>query len=339
MPRKRSLLTVDDIRGAWAIIPTPAKEGAESWKMEDTVDVEESARVVDALIKAGIDGILSMGTLGECATLTWDEKQKFMAAIVESAAGRVPVFVGTTTQGTRETIQQTKVAADIGADGTMLGLPNWCPPRLGPVLSFYRDVAEACPNMAICVYANPGVFRFDFPPPFWAQMASIPQVVAAKYGTIARLLIDLEVSRQRIRLLPVESEYYGAARIDPEFCTAFWSSAAVCGPEVITALRDEIVAAKKTGDWRKAKELHSQIGATYPTFFPNGSFEEFSAYNIALEKARMTAAGWMKTGPARPPYHVAPESYLEGARRAGQAWAELARKYSTKEGRVAGGHR
>jgi len=339
MPRKRSLLTVDDIRGAWAIIPTPAKEGSESWKMEDTVDVEEAARVVDALIEAGIDGILSMGTLGECATLTWDEKQKFMAAIVESAAGRVPIFVGTTTLGTRDTIRQTKVAADIGADGTMLGPPNWCPPRLGPVVSFYRDVAEACPNMAIAVYANPGVFRFEFPPPFWAQMASVPQVVAAKCGGVGPLLRDLEASRRRIRLLPVEAEYYAAARLDPEFFTAFWSAAASCGPEVVTALRDDVDAAKRTGDWRKAKGLADEINASHRTFFPRGGpDEEFSAYNIALEKARMNAAGWMKAGPPRPPYHVAPEPYLEGARKTGEAWAELARKCS-KERRAAGGRR
>lgn len=305
--------------------------------MEDTVDVQEAARSVDALVAAGVDGILSMGTLGECATLTWSEKREFMAAIVESAAGRVPVFVGTTTLNTRDTIRETKAAAEIGADGTMLGLPLWCPPRLGPVVSFYRDVAEACPEMAIAVYANNAIFRFEFPPPFWAQLASIRQVVAAKCGGIGRLLMELEASRRRIRLLPVDFDYYAAARMDPEFCTAFWSTGAVCGPEVVTTLRDEIEAAKRTGDWKRAKTLVDQIQATYVTLFPNGSFEEFAAYNVALEKERMNAAGWMKAGPPRPPYHVIPEPYLEGARASGRAWAELAGKCSRKEGRAAGG--
>ncbi len=46
-------------------------------------------------------------------------------------------------------------------------------------------------------------------------------------------------------------------------------------------------------------------------------------YNIGLEKARMDAAGWMKTGPVRPPYQIIPEAYLEGARESGRMWAEL----------------
>jgi trans-o-hydroxybenzylidenepyruvate hydratase-aldolase len=164
--------------------------------------------------------------------------------------------------------------------------------------------------------------------------------VSAKCGGVGPLLRDLEASRRRIRLLPVEAEYYGAARLDPESCTAFWSAAASCGPEVVTALRDEVDAAKKTGDWRKAKDLADQINATHRTFFPRGGpDEEFSAYNVALEKARMNAAGFMKAGPCRPPYHVAPEPYLEGARKTGQAWAELARKCSTKEIRAGGGDR
>lgn len=44
--------------------------------------------------------------------------------------------------------------------------------------------------------------------------------------------------------------------------------------------------------------------------FPPGSFEEFSMDNIPLEKARMDAAGWMKAGPCRPPYHVVPAPYV-----------------------------
>jgi len=78
--------------------------------MESSVDLDETARVVDALVAAGIDAILSMGTLGECATLTDDERRSFMATLVESARGRIPVFVGTTALGTRKVIEETRYA-------------------------------------------------------------------------------------------------------------------------------------------------------------------------------------------------------------------------------------
>ncbi|MBA2689902.1 MAG: dihydrodipicolinate synthase family protein, partial [Burkholderiales bacterium] len=219
MAKKRPLLTVNDVHGAWVIIPTPAKQGSENWSMENTVDTDETARAVDALIKAGVDGIMSLGTLGECSTLTWQEKKAFMAALVDSAAGRVPVFVGTTTLNTRDTIRETKYAAELGADGTMLGLPMWCAADTAVAVGFYRDVAAACPDMAICVYANPEAFKFDYPAAFWAQLADLPQIISAKYLGLGTLLRDIAASRRRIRFMPVNTDYYGAARMEPEFCT------------------------------------------------------------------------------------------------------------------------
>ncbi len=323
----QGLLQVNDIKGAWAIVPTPAKEGASDWRMTDTLDLDETARVVDELIKSGVNGILSMGTLGECATLTWDEKKKLMTTMVESAAGRVPIFVGTTALNTRDTIEQTKFAYDIGADGTMLGVPMWCAPSTDVAVQFYKDVAGAVPNMNIAIYANPEAFKFEFPRPFWAQVAQLPQVVTAKYIGVASLALDLMLTQGKIKFLPIDFDYYAAARID-EFVDAFWSSGAVCGPTVTLKLRDLVFDARKTGDWSKAKAFSQRLAPTAAPLFPNGSFKEFSTYNIGLEKERMNAAGWMKAGPVRPPYHIVPEQYLAGARQSGEMWAAIHRELS-----------
>ena len=327
MSTRQKLLTVDEVQGAWAIMPTPARDNATDWRATDTVDLDETARVVEGLVAAGIDGILSLGTLGECATLTWDEKKKFIATAAEATRGRIPFFAGTTCLGTRETIQQTREAYDLGARGTMLGLPMWCTADMTTAVKFYRDVAEACPGMAICVYANPGAFRFPFSTEFWAQVCDIPQIVMAKMGGIATIAADLEACKKRIRLLPIETFYLKAAQIDPEAVTAFWSSGAVCGPSLATRLRDEVKRAKQSGDWASATELSEAIGKTLWPLIPGGNnFEEFNKYNIGLEKERMNAGGWMKAGPCRPPYTYVPEAYLEGARASGRGWAELAKK-------------
>ena len=322
----RPKLTVADIHGAWAIVPTPSKPNASDWKASDTVDLDETKRVVEQLIEAGVNGILSLGSLGEAATLTWDEKRDFMEALVKAARGRVPVFGGTRSLSTRETIWQTREAEKIGVDGVMIGPPMWCAPDVPTAVQFYRDVAEACPAMAICVYANPEAFKFDFPRPFWAHVSEIPQVVTAKYLGIGALVPDLKLSQKKIRFLPIDIDYYAAARIDPEFCTAFWTSGAVCGPTPVIKLRDEVAKAKETGVWGEAQKITGDIGYTYQTLFPNGSFKDFSSYNIGLEKARMDAAGWMKAGPCRPPYTIIPEAYLEGARESGRRWSELHRR-------------
>lgn len=323
---KKELMTVDQVQGAWAIMSTPAKANASDWRAENTVDLDETSRVVEQLISSGVNGILSLGTLGECATLTWEEKSAFMRTIVETARGRVPVFSGTSSLSTRETVRQTRAAREIGVDGVMAGPPMWCAPDVPTAVQFYRDLAEACPDTAICVYANTEAFRFEFPRPFWAQVSELPQVITAKYIGIGMLLPDLQVSQKRIRFLPLDLDYYGAARLDPEFCSAFWTSGAVCGPNPVMRLRDLVDKARSSGasaDWAEAHKLTGAIAQTYQTLFPNGSFKEFSMYNIGIEKARMDAAGWMKAGPCRPPYHLVPEQHLEGARESGRRWAKL----------------
>ena len=324
---KRTLLTAQDIKGVWAIVPTPAKPDASDWRATDTVDLDETARVIEGLIAAGANGILSLGTLGEASTLTWDEKLAFMAAMVETARGRIPIFVGTTTLNTRDTVFQTRAARDLGAQGTMLGIPMWCAPSNEVAVQFYRDVAEAVPEMNIAVYANPEAFKYEFPRPFWAQVADIPQVVTAKYIGINALLIDLMLTRGKIKLLPIDFDYYAAARME-DSVDAFWTSGAVCGPLVATTLRDLVAAARISGDWSAAKAFNARLAPTAAPLFPQGSFKMFSTYNIGLEKARMDAAGWIKAGPARPPYHLVPEEYLAGARKSGQMWAEIHRELS-----------
>ncbi|WP_137130926.1 dihydrodipicolinate synthase family protein [Rhizobium sp. FY34] len=327
---KRFELTAADIKGVWAIVPTPSNSEVGDIGSSTTVDLDEAARVVDALVTTGVDGILSLGTFGECATLTWGEKRSFMATIAEAARGRVPVFGGTTTLNTRDTIEQTRQLPDLGISGTMLGLPMWVRCDEDTAVRFYQDVAEACPDVAICLYANPQAFKFDYPTSFWSRVSSIPQIVSAKYLSMARLAVDLEAVGGRIALLPNEVEYPKAAELHPDAVSAFWSSSATTGPNTVLALRDAVAFAKASHDWSAVQAMDSDIHKAEAGFFPNGDFAEFSKYNIILEKARMDAAGWMRAGPVRPPYREAPADYVAGARRSGEAWASLHKRYASR---------
>lgn len=326
------LMTVDQVKGAWAIIPTPATDNAGDWRETDTVDADETARAVEGMVAAGVDGILSLGTLGECATLTRAEKRKFIAAAVDAAAGRVPFFAGTTALGTREAIDQTREAYDLGAAGTMLGLPMWCTADHQTAVRFFQDVAEACPDMAICIYANTAAFRFAFDAAFWAEVSKIPQVVMAKHGSIPSFAADLAAVEGRVKLMPIEAMYLNGAKAAPGVVDTFWSSGAACGPALAVRLRDAVLAAKSSGDWAAATELSESIGKTLWPLIPGGNnFEEFNKYNIGLEKERINSAGWMKAGPCRPPYLFVPEEHLVGARISGTGWAALDRELAAKE--------
>src|SRR5712692_11004798 len=133
------MLTARDLRGVCVMIPTPCKEGADGWGATDSVDLEETARMIENLVAAGIGTIAACGTTGECAALLWEEKAAFIDTIVQVNRKRVPVFAGATALGTKETIQQMRGLKDVGADGAFVGLPLWQTPTIENAVQFYAD--------------------------------------------------------------------------------------------------------------------------------------------------------------------------------------------------------
>ncbi len=99
------MLTKDDIKGLCVMVPTPGIEGKEGWDAEHSVDLEETARMIEMYIQAGAGSLAACGTTGECTALLWEEKREFIDTIVQVNRGRIPLFAGATSLGTKETIR------------------------------------------------------------------------------------------------------------------------------------------------------------------------------------------------------------------------------------------
>lgn len=325
----------DDIVGVAAILPTPATTGADHWDSRDTVDLEESARLTEALVSAGVDLILTNGTFGECATLTLEELLAFNDAVVQTVKGRVPVFSGATTLNTRDTVDRARQLQALGADGLFVGRPMWVALDDAQIVSFHAAIAEALPEMSQIAYDNPNAFKGKISSAVYAELATIPQIVAAKHMGLGlmgdRFLDDIEAVAGRIRLLPVASDWATTAERLPEDVPACWSGDVSCGPAPVLALRDAIMGR----DWSRAAAIQDEIGTALDPLFPRGSFEEFSKYNIQIDRAEFDAAGYFRPGPARPPYTSCPDAYLEGGREVGRRWARLQSKYTPTTSRSA----
>lgn len=323
-------LTAKDIRGIVAIMPTPVKEGANTWDSRDVVNLDEAARGADRLVNDGVDMILVNGTFGEAASLMWGELRKFSETLVEAIRGRVPVFLGATTLNTRDTIERGRYFRDVGAEGLFLGRPMWCQMSQEMTVQFYRDIAVALPDMNILVYDNPEAFKGKISTEAYAELAKIPQVVASKYRSVLAgiaadtLVADMRAVKGNIKLLPHDCDWYYAARWYPEEIDGCWSSGVSAGPAPVVALKKAIHA----GDWERAKQITDDISWAYENFFPGGSFIAFHTYNIGIQKARFDAAGYIKAGPPLPPYHVMPNSALKSAKECGRRWKQLQEKYS-----------
>ena len=82
------MITAAEINGMYGIIPTPALPGAERLDARNTVDVDETARVVDRLVRDGVSGIIALGTTGECPALSEEDFDVVVDTVVEEKGSR-----------------------------------------------------------------------------------------------------------------------------------------------------------------------------------------------------------------------------------------------------------
>ncbi len=154
-------MQAQDFKGLYAIIPTPARAGAQAIDATDTVALDETERLVRALIDDGANGLIILGTTGECATISNEDYRSFVATVAQTVGKRIPLFVGATAMGGHEAYKRLAFAREQGADGTLLGLPMWQPCTVDMAVRFYAEVGRAFPDLAVMVYANARAFRFS----------------------------------------------------------------------------------------------------------------------------------------------------------------------------------
>lgn len=318
------MINAQDLRGALAIMPTPAKEGAERLDATNTVDLDETARLTESLIRDGATGIMALGTLGECATLSQDDYETFVDCLLKTVRGRIPTFVGTTALGGHEIARRIRFVKEHGATGTLLGIPMWQPVTPDMAIQFYASVSKTFPDFSIMVYANARAFRFAFDIEFWRRIAeSAPTVMSAKFSSKAILREAVAVTKQRINFVPPISLAYEFAQLSPETATTCWIPSV--GPQPAVALMKALAAR----DSQQSKAVADDIAwALKPNHPITSSQDIFASYNIQLEKISMGASGYCKPGPIRPPYNVMPEDFAQAARETGQRFAQLREKYS-----------
>jgi 4-(2-carboxyphenyl)-2-oxobut-3-enoate aldolase len=320
-------LSVEDIRGVVGILPTPATKDADRWDAENTVNLPETEKMVRGVVEAGTDFIMTTGTFGQGATLTWEELRDFVDCIVQTTAGRRPVFAGVTTLNTRDTIKRARGLIELGIHGIFAGRPMWIALDDRGIVQYYRDLAEALPDVPLIVYDNPLAFKGQISPEAYTELAKIPQIIAAKHATNPSLEPNLTRIGDRIRILPFETQWFKLAKAHPDIAVACWSGAVACGPAPVNALSRAILAR----DWVLAEEIAGKIDwALSPQF--SGGMAGFMDYSIQLGCERFSAAGYIDPGPSRPPYTWAPDELKEGSRESGRRWAQLQALYGSTAG-------
>ena len=164
------------LRGAYTVIVTPFHEGGAR------INEEMLRWLVDFQISEGIHGIIALASNGEFLSLSDEERHDVSRIVVEQAAGRVPVVVGTAAESTDDVIRYTRDAERVGADAAMVLTPYYCWIDEEEIFHHYKRVAEAV-SLPIMLYNHPASTVLDIEPPLVARLAEIDNIAYIKEST------------------------------------------------------------------------------------------------------------------------------------------------------------
>ncbi|HEV2210767.1 MAG TPA: 4-hydroxy-tetrahydrodipicolinate synthase [Verrucomicrobiae bacterium] len=133
--------------GTYTAIVTPFKAGV--------IDEAALERLIKSQIKAGVDGIVPVGTTGESPTVNYDEHVRLIELAVKFAAGRLKVLAGTGGNSTSEAVYLTEHAEKAGADGSLQVAPYYNKPTQEGLFQHFREVARHT-RLPLVLYSIPG---------------------------------------------------------------------------------------------------------------------------------------------------------------------------------------
>ena len=134
---------------------------------------------IDAMLAAGVDGLVMMGSVGENTTLDPAEKKELLTATVAHVRKRVPVLAGVAEYTTAGACRWAADAAKLGADGLMVLPPMVYKSDDRETLAHFRAVAKAT-DLPIMVYNNPPAYKVDITPEMFVEMADEPKFACIK---------------------------------------------------------------------------------------------------------------------------------------------------------------
>ncbi len=257
---------------------------------------------VESYAACDFSGLLVLGSNGEAACLSEDEKVAIIRASVAKSNGR-PIYAGTGTDSTRTTVELTKKAADAGAAAALVLNPFFFKSHLNAeaLRRHYEAVADVS-RIPVLIYSMPGATGLAIPPAVVHQLAKHPNIRGMKdsSGDIANL--------QRI-LAGVPKEFPLAAGSAPILYSALGLGAtggvlavAGCAPEATVA----VYRAFKAGDHERASRLQRALTPL--------AVAVTVTYGVAGLKAAVTLSG-RRGGVPRPPLPTATEGEVTEIKR------------------------
>ena len=182
-----------EFKGAITALVTPMTESG-------AIDYEGFRKLIQFQIAEGIDGIVPMGTTGECPTLEEDEEEKLLEIAVKEAAGKIPVIAGAGSNNTTHMVKYVERAKRLGADAALVVTPYYNKPNDDGLLKHFEAAGKV--GIPIIVYNIASRTGRNIPTPLMAQIANIPNIAGVKESSgdinqVADVIREIAIPREK----------------------------------------------------------------------------------------------------------------------------------------------
>jgi 4-hydroxy-tetrahydrodipicolinate synthase len=241
-------MTAIDFRGVYPAMCTPFHD-------DGSIDFETLAEDARRLERAGVDGLVPVGSTGEAATLSHDEHVEVVEAVID-AVDDIPVVAGTGSNNTREALELSRRAADAGADALLLISPYYNKPEQAGLVDHYRQIADAV-DVPQIVYNVPSRTGRNVEPDTAVELASHPNIQAYKAASGDLGQISEVIERTR-------DEEFNVLSGDDGLTLPLLSVGGTGTISVVANVEPErtaaMVDAALSGDYDRAREIHHELG-------------------------------------------------------------------------------
>lgn len=248
---------------------------------DGSVDYDTLRRLIDWHIAEGTDCIGVVGTTGESPTVTVEEQAEIIRVAVEHAKGRVPIMAGAGANSTREAIELSKYAKQVGADCTLQVVPYYNKPTQEGIYRHFRAIAQAV-DIPMILYNVPGRTVADMQHETVLRLAEVPGIVGIKEATG-----NIDRAAWLIKQVPKHFSVYSGD--DPTAIALMLlgghgnvSVTANVAPKAM----HELCMAAIAGDAKRAAQIHMKLLALHKLLFV-----EPNPIPVKWALARMSKAG------------------------------------------------
>ena len=210
--------------------------------------------LVDFHLEKGTNGLVPSGTTGESPTLTGAEKLALFGTVIEAAAGRIPVIAGTGNYNTRESLEMTRSAKNLGADAALVITPYYNKPTQEGLYRHFMTIADSV-DLPLIVYNVPGRTSVNILPETVARLADHPNIVAVKEasGNLAQVSRIHELCGDKITILSGDD-----GLLLPILSVGGQGVISVTG-NIVPDRINSLIAAFEQGNHREALAIHRQL--------------------------------------------------------------------------------